>query len=80
MDDNIRCQKEAVKDILRKKGSITQDEAREKVGTQRLSAIIWLLRHKDKWIIESKRKKGKTRYGHVCSFVEYILKEETVNE
>lgn len=76
MDDNIRTQKEAVRKILKTKGSITQDECIKEVGSQRLSAIIWILRHKEKLNIESKRRKGKTRFGNTCNFVEYILKED----
>ena len=76
----IDNQKDGVKAILLKRGSITPTEAIKEVGTQRLSAIIHTLRHKEGWAIDTVICTGKTRFGHVCNYAKYVLKESEDDE
>lgn len=63
-----------------KRIGITSDDARFRFGASRLSAIIWELRNKDGYNIETHMEVGKNRYGHTCSYARYFLKEELKDE
>lgn len=66
----------AIKDViahLESYGSITQAECTELYGAQRLSAIIFILRHERGMRIESERFVTKNRYGHTTHPTRYRL-------
>lgn len=56
-------------------GHITSWEAIKEYGATRLSAIIWVLRHKRGLNIRSERKQFTDRFGDKGYFVNYILEE-----
>ena len=57
-------------------GHITSWEAIKDYGATRLSAIIWVLRHKRGLNIRSERIEFTDRFGDKGHFVDYILEEE----
>lgn len=60
---------------LLENGHITSWEAIKEFGATRLSAIIWVLRHKRGLNIRSERIEFTDRYGDKGHFVEYILED-----
>ena len=60
---------------LKVKGTITQREAYELYGSQKVSSIIYNLRKKG-YNIVTENCIGKDRYGHLCQFARYILLED----
>lgn len=74
--ENISSQKDAVLQHLKANGSITSMEAIENYGATRLSAIIYNLRYKEGYIIETHMMVGKTRFGNTCEYARYVLKED----
>lgn len=61
-----------VKKHLENYGTITQDQAREKYGATRLSAIVFIL--KDKGLnIKTEMIPHVNRYGNKGSYAKYIL-------
>lgn len=77
---SLKTQKEAVLLHLQTKGTITSMEAIQSYGATRLSAIIWELRHKDGYDIETRMLTGRNRFGNVSDYGLYIyqggLKDE----
>lgn len=69
---SIKTQKEAVLNHLKTKGTITSMEAIQEYGATRLSAIIFELRHKDGYDIETRMLTGKNRFGNVTDYGLYI--------
>lgn len=67
-------QNERILRHLRDYGSITQREATEEYGCQRLAARIGELR-KAGYQINSKMETSKNRYGERVSYARYTLKE-----
>ena len=63
----------AVKEHLKKRGTITSLEAIERYGATRLSAIIYNLRHKYGMRIGNKQNRILDRYGHLCIYDTYFL-------
>lgn len=72
----IRTQKEAVLNHLKTQGSITSMEAINNYGATRLSAIIFDLRYKDGYMIETHMVAGKNRFGNSYEYAKYVLKED----
>lgn len=62
-----------VMNYLREHGSITQNEATGHLGITRLSAVIWVLRHKRGFVILDKPESGKNRWGIKCHWTRYYL-------
>lgn len=60
---------------LLENGHITSWEAIKEYGATRLSAIIWILRHKRNLNIRSERIQFVDRFGDKGHFVDYILEE-----
>ena len=60
---------------LKEHGSITSYEAFTEYGATRLSAIIYVLKHRG-WNIEARTKNVVNRYGRKVHFAEYVLQEE----
>lgn len=60
---------------LKVRGHITSMEAFQLYGATRLSAIIFNLRKKG-YDIETEEQIEKDRYGHICKFAKYVLKED----
>lgn len=69
----IKTQKQAVLEYLKTGKTITQSEATELCGTQRLGAIIYNLRHKSGFDIYKIDCKTKNRFGNNTNFCKYIL-------
>lgn len=67
--------KDRVLKYMKDNGGITTLDAIKDLGNTRLSASIWLLRHKDGFDIETKRISVPTRYGKTKVAL-YKLKEE----
>ena len=76
--DDIKSQKQAVLNHLKMFGSITSMQAISLYGATRLSAIIYNLRHKDGYMIETRMLTGKNRFGNVVEYGKYILQEDEV--
>ena len=74
MEENIKSQVGMVKEHLQKYGYITSWDAIELYGATRLSAIIYILRHKQGYDIETEKVKGKNRYGNISNYANYILR------
>tara|TARA_R100000655_G_scaffold62833_2_gene101315 strand:+ start:349 stop:624 length:276 start_codon:yes stop_codon:yes gene_type:complete len=72
-DVECRTQKQAVLEYLKTGKTITQAEATELCGTQRLGAIIYNLRHKSGFDIYKIDCKGTNRFGHNTNYCKYIL-------
>lgn len=66
---------QAVREWLKTGASISSMEAIENFGATRLSAIIWDLRHRDGWNIETVECDGRDRFGNSMRFARYYLKE-----
>lgn len=64
---------ESVKKHLKKKKTITSWQAIDLYKATRLSAIIFELRHRYNWAIESKQMAKKDENGQMCKFVKYVL-------
>ena len=64
----------AIRQHLKKKGSITSWEAIEKYGATRLSGIIFQLKHKEGWKIKTTDVTVKNRFGNKCSIAKYEFK------
>ena len=69
-------QTQAVLNHLLEYGYITTYEAIQLYGATRLSDIIYRLRHKMGYTIESEPLKVKTRYGTTTSVAKYKIKVE----
>lgn len=67
-----------VRKHLLEKGSITSWEAIQEYGATRLSAIIFILRHKEEMPIKTRDKAFTDRYGNKSTFAEYYLTD--INE
>ena len=74
-----KTQKEAVLQHLKTGKTLTQEEAYNKIGTQRLGAIIFNLR-KDGYAIESIPLKGKNRFGNNVNLCKYCLVDNWTND
>lgn len=75
MGDSMRPGPSKMKDVLaymQDAGSITSMEAFP-MGVTRLSAIIFELRHKYGYSIETVEVDGKDRYGHAVQYARYVL-------
>ena len=70
---SIKSQKEAVLNHLKEYGSITSMEAIQNYGATRLSAIIFNLRYKDGYDIETHMETTKNRYGRSVDYARYVL-------
>lgn len=68
-----QTQKSEVLRHLQENNTITQAQATDLFGAYRLSAIIYDLRHKDGYDIETIGTKHKSRYGVVGSHATYRL-------
>jgi len=64
---------EMVKKHLKKKKTITSWQAIELFKATRLSAIIFELKNRQNWVIESKAMAKKDENGQTCNFVKYVL-------
>jgi hypothetical protein len=74
---NFRITKtQQVKKHLLKKKSITSWEAIELYKATRLSAIIFTLRNKDKWKIETKSISARDVNGNTTNFAKYVFIEK----
>ena len=75
--NGIKCktQTDAILQHLKTGSSITQSEALELYGTQRLGAIIYDLRHKVGYDILRVDVTGKNRFGNFTTFGKYYLKD-----
>ena len=71
----IKSQTDAVKQHLLEGKTISNKDAAELYGIERLSAIIFNLRNKG-WEIDTIMCEGRTRFGTHCSYGKYILKKE----
>ena len=69
----IKTQKDAVLNHLEEHGSITSMEAIQNYGATRLSAIIFNLRYKDGYDIETHMETAKNRYGRSVDYARYVL-------
>lgn len=76
MEKEKNSQLKMVLKHLEKYGCISSYDAFNRYGITRLSAIIYILRHKYFMNIESKNITTKNRYGNVCNYVNYIIVEE----
>lgn len=72
----MKSQKDAVLDYLKRFGHISSLKAIEEFGCTRLSAIIWILRHKDGYEITSKTETTKNRFGNSTTYSVYELRGE----
>lgn len=72
--NGVECksQTDAVLVYLKTGKQLTQEEAYDLVGTQRLGAIIFNLRRRG-YDIYSLDCKGKNRFGNTSNFVKYML-------
>ena len=72
--EGVECktQAEVVLTHLKKGKQITQEQAYELCGSQRLGAIIFNLRKKG-YNIYNLDVKGKNRFGNTTNFVKYML-------
>jgi len=70
-----KTQAERVLEYIQKFGSITTLEAFRDLGVTRLSARIYELRHYNGLDIEKTTSANKNRYGEVCNYAKYTLKE-----
>lgn len=73
-------QNEMILKYLEEKGSITAYESYAELFITRLSARIWDLKHKYGCSFEEEWITKKNKYGKVCTFKKYILKNEEGNE
>lgn len=70
----MKSQKEDIKNYLRTHSSgITSKEAFDMFGITRLSAIIYVLRDKEKMNIDTVSQTGKNRHGRPTHFACYKL-------
>lgn len=69
-------QKQRILEHIQKHGSITQKEAWELYGASRLSAIIYDLKNKDGYNIQTEMVKGKNRYGESTCYGSYSFIEQ----
>lgn len=76
----MTSQKDRILNHLRKYGSITQKDAWELYGASRLSAIIYNLKYKDGYNIQTQMEKGQNRYGETTYFGVYTYIDEMVEE
>lgn len=65
----------AVLNHLQEHGNITSLEAIDFYGATRLADIIFKLRKRG-YDIETINCTGKTRFGTVCNYAKYVMKEE----
>lgn len=72
-----RTQTEAVLQHLKMGKPLSQEEATELYGTQRLGAIIYNLRHKVGYSITNIDNVGINRFGNSVSFVKYMMVNTT---
>lgn len=63
-----------ISNYLKEHGSITDNEARDELGCNRLSEYIRQLREMN-WNIRSNWQKGKNRYGENIHYVRYELED-----
>ena len=78
IDRTKKVQKNKTTEVLKHlkvMGHITQREAYELYGSQKVSSIIFNLR-KLGYVIETVDCVGKDRYGHTCKYARYELIEE----
>lgn len=76
MKNDKRTKTNSVLSHLKEFGNITSWEAIKEYGATRLSAIIYVLRHKYGLHIDTEMFKFKDRYGNTAEFARYIYKEE----
>ena len=69
-------QRDAVVKHLETFGNITQKQANDYYGASRLSAIIFNLRYKEGYVIETHMTVGQNRFGHTTEFAKYVLVKE----
>lgn len=74
-----KTMKERVLEHLKKYKTITSWEAYSKLGCTRISEYIRQLRV-DGYVIESVPTKSINRYGEICNYATYTLKESEENE
>lgn len=72
-------QHQMVIEHLNRYGSITDLEAYRDYAIRRLAAVIWDLRHKYHFEIDTKTTVAKNRFGETTSFATYILVDKCVN-
>lgn len=68
-------QNQRILDYLDSHGSITQEEAREKLGVWRLASRICDLKRKG-YEIEGKMETVQNRYGEKCRIKRYTMKDD----
>lgn len=73
-------QKNRIVAHLRRYGSINPIQAWERCGVYRLGAVIWNLRKKDGWEIETVDTPVKNRFGEKCEIATYVWKDWNQNE
>lgn len=66
-------QESLVMNWLRNHNGLTQAEATKYLGVTRLSAIIWVLKHRRGFIILDKLESSKNRFGIVTYYKRYYL-------
>ena len=66
---------ERIKKYLQENKSITDNEARDLLGCNRLSEYVRQLRKNENWNIKSNWQKGKNRYGEKTHYVKYELED-----
>ena len=73
--NNKKCttQRECVLEYLKQGKQIDSDTAWKNFGIQRLSAIMYNLKHRDGFNIMSIDRKGTNRFGRSCVFSLYFL-------
>tara|TARA_R110001606_G_scaffold372382_1_gene529450 strand:- start:404 stop:676 length:273 start_codon:yes stop_codon:yes gene_type:complete len=69
----VTTQIQGVLEFLKTGKPLSQDLAYTKIGTQRLGAIIYQLRHKFGYNIKNIQCNEKNRFGNNVSFVKYFL-------
>ncbi len=75
-----RSQTTDVLQYMRDYDKITSLDAIREFGATRLSAIIYLLRHKSGYDIETIKKVSRNSYGNTVHYAEYWLHEEEEND
>jgi cell division FtsZ-interacting protein ZapD len=71
--EKMTTKSEMVKKHLKKKKTTTSWQAIDLYKATRLSAIIFELRHRHNWVIDSKPMSKKDSNGENLNFVKYVL-------
>lgn len=74
--DTKLIQRKKILEYIKANGSITEADARFKLGITQCAARIWDLKHKDNVCIKSVREVGKNRDGEKVHYTRYSLMTE----